>query len=59
MYLIQTSTQEFTIPSSMLDKIINQFWLDEYQVLDEDTDTLFFEDETGRSPLMTYKKIEA
>jgi hypothetical protein len=57
MYLIQTSTQEFTIPSSMLEKIINQFWLDEYQVLDEDTDTLFFEDETGHSPLMTFKKI--
>ena len=57
MYLIQTSTQEFTIPNSMLDKIINQFLLDEYQVLDEDTDTLFFEDETGHNPLMIYKKI--
>jgi len=57
MFLIQTSTQEFTIPDSMLNKIVNQFWLDEYEVLDEDTNTLLFEDETGRSPLMTYKKI--
>ena len=57
MYLIQTATQEFTIPDSMLDKIINQFWFDEYQVLDDDTDTMLFEDVTGNSPTMVYKKI--
>jgi len=57
MYLIQTATQEFTIPDSMLDKVINQFWLDEYQVLDHDSDTMLFEDESGNSPTMVYKKI--
>ena len=57
MYLIQTATQEFTIPDSMLDKIINQFWLDEYQVLDDDSDIMLFEDESGNSPTMVYKKI--
>ena len=57
MYLIQTATQEFTIPDSMLDKIINQFWFDEYQVLDHDSDTMLFEDESGNSPTMVYKKI--
>lgn len=57
MYLIQTATQEFTIPDSMLDKIINQFWFDEYQVLDDDTDTMLFEDVTGNNPTMVYKKI--
>ena len=57
MYLIQTATQEFTIPDFMLDKIINQFWLDEYQVLDDDSETMLFEDESGNSPTMVYKKI--
>jgi hypothetical protein len=57
MYLIQTATQEFTIPDSMLDKIINQFWLDEYEILDDDTGELLFEDETKRSPMMVFKKV--
>jgi hypothetical protein len=57
MYLIQTANQEFTIPDSMLDKIINQFWLDEYEILDDDTGELLFEDTTKRSPMMVFKKV--
>lgn len=58
MYLITTATQEFTIPNSMLDKIINQFWLDEYEILNDDTGELLFEDQCKKSPIMVFKKVD-
>jgi hypothetical protein len=58
IYTIETASQEFEVPASMLDKIINNFWFDGYQILNDDTNELSFEDKTGRSPTMVYRLKE-
>ena len=54
-YRIETASQEFTIPSSMLKKVIEAFYLDGYQVLNDDTGELMFEDDSGNSPTVVYR----
>lgn len=55
-YRIETATTEFSIPEEMLDRIINSFWADGYQVLNDDTGEMAFSDETGESPTMVYRE---
>jgi hypothetical protein len=54
-YRIETASQEFTIPSAMLNKVIEGFWLDGYQVLNDDTGELMFQDNSGNSPTVVYR----
>lgn len=54
-YRIETATQEFSIPETMLDRVINSFGADGYQVLNDDTSELLFKDSSDRHPTMVYR----
>ena len=54
-YRIETTSTEFTIPENALNRIINSYYLDGYQILNDDTGKMSFADETGESPTMVYR----
>ena len=54
-YRIETATTEFTIPEDVLHRIINSYYADGYQVLNDDTGHMHFEDRSGKSPTMVYR----
>ena len=57
MYLIQTTTQEFTISDDLLDKTIDDFAADQYDILDDDSGQYLVKDDSNRFPTMVFSKI--
>ena len=57
MYLIQTATQEFTISDDLLDKTIDDFAGNQYDILDDDSGQYLIQDEFSRFPTMVFSKL--
>jgi len=58
-FIIETMTCEFEVPETVLDRMINSFVLDGYEIFNDDTNELFFEDSTGDSPRMVFRELAA
>lgn len=57
-YAIETASQEFTVSETDLDGIVYAYCRDGYQVLNDDTGTIFCPDESGKSPTMVFRAIQ-
>ena len=58
-FVIETTTCEFEVPEMVLDRMINSFVSDGYEILNDDTNELLFEDPTGNSPRMVFRELAA
>jgi len=58
-FIIETMICEFEVPETVLDRMINSFVLDGYEIFNDDTNELFFEDSTGNSPRMVFRELAA